>query len=290
MSVGLDRITKNAMTERLSKLVNNAKKLLCSFAGQDTVEVCFSGGKDSCVILQLAKLSGIKFRAIYRVSSIDRPGTLRFVKSQGVEVVNPRYRFFDLVRRKGAPTRRCRFCCDYLKEYKIMDKAVQGIRRAESTRRSKLYSSEDPVICRIYGHNKKNHVNVCLPILDWTQEDVEEFILEYQIPLHPRYYNEDGTLDLTRRLGCLACPLRHDRGVPDLVEFPKFALLYVRALEDWWNSHPHVRSREKFRDVYALMCHNLLHRSYEQYQKEDREHPEQEYWKQRLCNLLHILV
>lgn len=48
----------------------------------------------------------------------------------------PKERFFDIIARKGFPTRRARFCCEVLKEYKILDSAIQGIRRSESTKRA----------------------------------------------------------------------------------------------------------------------------------------------------------
>ena len=71
-----------------------------------------------------------------------------------------------------------------------MDKAIQGIRRSESVKRAKTYN--EPTMCRFYG-SKKNHVEVVLPILDFTDKDVEEFIKERCIKLHPLYYNEDGS-------------------------------------------------------------------------------------------------
>ena len=39
-------------------------------------------------------------------------------------------------------------------------------------------------------------------------EDEREFIQERGLTLHPHYYREDGTLDLTRRLGCMCSPLQ----------------------------------------------------------------------------------
>lgn len=37
--------------------------------------------------------------------------------------------FFELIEKKGFPTRRARFCCEDLKEYKVLDNSIQGIRR-----------------------------------------------------------------------------------------------------------------------------------------------------------------
>ena len=123
--------------------------------------------------------------------------------------------FFQVIKKKGFPSRFARFCCSELKEYKIKDTAILGIRREESRKRAERY--KEPIICRIY--NKTTHVNQVLPILEWSKEDIEEFVKERGIRLHPLYYREDGTLDCSRRLGCLGCPLQSDKGLQDFRSF-----------------------------------------------------------------------
>ena len=103
------------MTEELQKKVDRAIKLLQSTCEDQQVELCYSGGKDSDVILELAKLAGINYRAIYKNTTIDPPGTIKHCIDNGVEVVRPKISFFQLIERKGFPTRRARFCCEYLK-------------------------------------------------------------------------------------------------------------------------------------------------------------------------------
>lgn len=159
------------------------------YRGDDPIEVSYSGGKDSDVILTLTKMAGIPYRAIYKNTTIDPPGTVKHCKDNGVEVVMPKERLFDIVARKGFPTRRARFCCEILKEYKILDNAVQGIRRSESVKRAKNYADNEPIICRNYS--KIEHVNIYLPILDWSDKDVADFIKAHGIKCHPLYYNED---------------------------------------------------------------------------------------------------
>ena len=159
------------MTPELQKKVDRAVRLLQSVAPADgsPVEVAYSGGKDSDVILELTKMAGIPYRAIYKNTTIDPPGTLLHVKEKGVEVIKPDKTFFQLVEDAGYPNRYARFCCRFLKEYKILDKAVMGVRKAESTKRAARYS--EPTECRFYG-KKKDHVEAIYPILDWTDEDV----------------------------------------------------------------------------------------------------------------------
>lgn len=184
------------------KKVARAIRLLRAIPDDGEIEISYSGGKDSDVILELAKMAGIKYRAIYKNTTIDPPGTIRHCKEKGVEILKPKESFFALVRRKGVPTRRARFCCEVLKEYKVLDRAVQGIRRSESAARAKRY--KEPEICRVY--DKCSKVKVYLPILDWTDEDVARFVEERKIKCHPLYYDEAGRFHPERRLGCIGCP------------------------------------------------------------------------------------
>lgn len=195
------------MEEQLQRKVDRAIKLLQSTCKDQQVELSYSGGKDSDVILELAKMAGINYRAIYKCTTIDPPGTIKHCLDNGVEIIRPKISFLQIIEKKGFPTRRARFCCECLKEYKVMDKAIQGIRCSESTKRAKYY--KEPTMCRTYG-SKKNYVDVILPILDFTDKDVEEFIKERGVKLHPLYYNEDGSLNVKKRLGCMGCPLKHD--------------------------------------------------------------------------------
>lgn len=248
------------MTEELQKKVDRAIKLLQSTCKDQQVELCYSGGKDSDVILELAKMAGINYRAIYKNTTIDPPGTIKHCIDNGVKVVRPKISFFQLIEKKGFPTRRARFCCEYLKEYKIMDKAIQGIRRSESVKRAKTYN--EPTMCRIYG-SKKNHVEAIFPILDFTDKDVEEIVKERDIKLHPLYYNEDGSLNIKKRLGCMGCPLKNDNGLADFKANPKLVRAWLRAGKKWWDSHPHIESRKKFSDIYELFVSSIFFDSYE---------------------------
>lgn len=134
----------------LEKKIDRAIRLLRSIpTDKGDIEVSYSGGKDSDVILELAKMAGISYRAIYKNTTIDPPGTIKHVKDMGAEIVHPEKTFFELVRQNGTPNRWMRFCCQYLKEYKILDRSIQGIRRAESSKRATLY--KEPEMCRKYN-------------------------------------------------------------------------------------------------------------------------------------------
>ena len=185
------------MRKELQKKVDRAIRFLQSIpTDKGDIELDYSTGKDSDVILELAKMAGIPYRAIYKNTTIDPAGTIAHAMKNGVEVIRPKESFFRLVSKFGFPNRYYRFCCSALKEYKVCDIAIQGIMRSESKNREKRY--KEPQICRFYG-SKKNHVSVFLPILEWTDEDVSEFIKERNIKCHPIYYR-GGNLMLLKGL------------------------------------------------------------------------------------------
>lgn len=108
------------MRKELQKKVDRAIKLLQSIpTGKGDIEISYSSGKDSDVILELAKMAGIPYRAIYKNTTIDEPGSIAHAMKNGVEVIRPKESFFRLVSKFGFPSRYYRFCCSELKEYKV---------------------------------------------------------------------------------------------------------------------------------------------------------------------------
>lgn len=262
--------------------------MLQSFAKNRKIEICYSGGKDSDVILELAKMAQIDFVAIYKCTTIDPPYTITHCLQKGVTIMRPSTSFFELVRNNGMPTRRARFCCRYLKEYPVLPFAVQGIRRAESVKRRERYTETEPNICRIYSGYATKHVNVLLPILTWSDKDVEEFVCSRKITLHPLYYDDNGKINIERRLGCLGCPLAADQGKKSFEKFPKFFRLLVSNVGIWWEMHPKAKSHEKFTSHYALVAHNIFYSSYQQFCIADNGLFGPMDWKKTLEDYFHI--
>ena len=250
------------MTQELETKVKQALKLLqsCSRSAGKPLEIAYSGGKDSDVILELAKMAGISYRAIYKNTTIDPPGTIKHVKENGVEIRRPAKNFFQLMAEHGYPNKNYRFCCNILKEYKISDNVVMGIRRCESTKRKNRYS--EPTACRFYG-SKKNHANAIYPILFWTDEDELEFIEARGIKLHPLYYREDGTIDITRRLGCMCCPLRStNKRLEDFRERPKMFNIWLKIGWGYLATHPTGEPAKKYGDVYEWLYSELFYKAW----------------------------
>lgn len=251
------------MTIELERKVNRALKLIQS-AGRvalehgQPLEICYSGGKDSDVILELAKLSGVEFKAIYKNTTIDPPGTIAHVKANGVEVLQPKLSFAELIAKKGLPSRMRRHCCGILKEYKVLPLAVIGVRRDESSSRA-LYA--EPTVCRQY--KKGDCAELYMPLLDWTVRDVSEFISVRGIRCHPLYYDEKGAFHPERRLGCIGCPLAYKKHrIEEFKQFPGMVRLYIKAAQKFLNEHPESHTLVNFKDAvewftFTLYCDTM---------------------------------
>lgn len=246
--------------KELEKKVNRAIKLLQA-AGKvakehgQPLEVAYSGGKDSDVILELTRMAGVEYRAIYKNTTIDPSGTIKHAQEMGAEMVRPKKSFRDLISSKGFPTRIRRFCCSYLKEYKVLDYCVIGVRREESRKRAERY--HEPEVCRVYSKTQKQRQY--LPILEWTSEDVSEFVAEREIKCHPLYYDEQGMFHPERRLGCMCCPLisRKSR----LAEFkanPRMIRFYIGCGKKFLETHKDSSNQKHFRDVYEWLTFYLF--------------------------------
>ena len=251
------------MRKELEKKIEQAIRLL-KFADVSAkikvqpVEIAYSGGKDSDVILELAKMSGIEYRAIYKATTLDPPHTIAHARSKGVEVIFPKKKFADIIEKNGLPTDKHRCCCKYFKEYKVLDVVVMGVRRSESIKRRKRY--KEPTECRVYGKSKKQRAEVFYPILDWNIRDVAEFVKERNIQCHELYYDNKGNFHPERRLGCIGCPLKSPRlRIIDFKKYPNLLKLYVNRGKLYFENHPHTKTYKKYNgDICRCMVHLLF--------------------------------
>ena len=253
------------MRKELQKKVDFAIKLLRSIPQDGDIELSFSSGKDSDVILELAKMAGIPYRAIYKNTTIDPAGSIAHAREMGAEVIRPKKSFFQLVSEHGYPSRYARFCCSFLKEYKVCDRAIQGIRRSESRNRAERY--KEPEMCRVYSAKEK--VKVYLPILEWTDQDVEEFIKERNIKCHPLYYR-GGQFDVTKRLGCVGCPLQsRKKRIQGFKDNPKMLKAWIRAGQKYFLSDKYQKGKSyfKFKDAFESMGYQLYCDNIEQFKE-----------------------
>lgn len=248
------------ISESLQKKIEQSIRLLQQVQKahpDEVIEIAYSGGKDSDVILQLAKEAGIRYEAIYKNTTIDPPGTIRHAQDMGATIIRPKRTFAELIQKNGAPTRFSRFCCSELKEYKVRDVSVMGIRRSESSKRAELYS--EPTACRFYG-SKKNHVEAIYPILEWTNEDVADYLTDRKIKCAPIYYDEKGFFHVERRLGCMCCPLASKKNrIDEFRKHPGMVRFYLRNLRIFLETHPNVNTHKNFSSEYEQFAFQVFY-------------------------------
>ena len=122
-------------------LAKKAIDILQTFASDEPYQLAYSGGKDSDVILHLAKKSGVKFTAVHNHTTVDAPETVYYIRKKverGEVIVSyPRMSMWNMiVKHKTPPTRLFRYCCEELKEYSGKGKkVVTGVRKYESRNR-----------------------------------------------------------------------------------------------------------------------------------------------------------
>lgn len=190
-----------------------------------------SGGKDSAVLDFLLQKSGIKYNSYYTNTTIDPPKTISHVRTNypHTAILQPKETFYELVKRKGLPTRLNRYCCEFLKEYGSVGKNVfEGVRSSESRNRK----GRDYIQCdnRKWQMGSK-HI---YPLYDWVDDDIYEFIYKYGIKLAPHY--STGAC----RLGCVGCPLVSRRGArqAEFDLYPKYYSAIKNAIVKGMDNNP----------------------------------------------------
>ena len=257
---------------KLKEKVQTAVERIKCFQPEDGYYLAFSGGKDSIVCKALLDMAGVDYDATYRVTSVDPPELVRFIKNQHPDVKRevPYYsdRYGDLSGKPITmwnliphkllpPTRVARYCCDKLKESGGDGRlTVTGVRWAESPNREqnqgivtmpekksgkkfgdnpnfKITRSGGVVLLNDNSENRKmldvcykKHKTLLNPIIDWSDEDVWEFIKGESIPYCSLY--DEGF----RRLGCIGCPLAQTKSRErEFLRWPKYLDAYMFAFK-----------------------------------------------------------
>lgn len=203
----------------LDSKVEQAIENLREFCPPKGFYACNSFGKDSVVLMRLLKLAGVPYDAHFHPSTVDPPEVRCFGKEHHPETVieKPPDSMFKLILRQGIPpTRRMRYCCRVFKEEMGVGRIVlTGVRRAESrTRMDRQLVSTCPRMGKI----------VVNPLIEWSEEDIWDFIHTYDVPYCPLY--DEGW----KRLGCIGCPVAYFRTrLKEFERWPKFFRAYMQC-------------------------------------------------------------
>jgi len=196
--------------------------------------VAFSGGKDSIVLLDLVRKSGIYHKAIMNLTTVDPPEIIYFIRENYPEVVieRPKYTMWQLiVRKRMPPTRGVRYCCQVMKERNRSGLTLTGIRAEESHSRQGRSIIEAKSKRAILYH----------PIITWTEKDVWEHIEQNHLK-YPAMYDNGH-----RRIGCIGCPFQSVRMRElDFEQFPKYKQAYLRAFDRALKRREAGRYRKEF--------------------------------------------
>lgn len=214
-------LVENTLFEKIDK-IKIAKTRLKEFEPEEGYLLAFSGGKDSIVIYDLAKKSGVKFESYMSMTTVDPPELLKFVKQNYPEIKlhRPEKSMYQLIiKNRFPPTRLVRYCCSQLKETVGTDRfLVTGVRWAESIKRRSRKMVE---VCQKNKTKKFLHL-----IIDWSEREVWQYIKENNLKYCELY-------DLGRkRIGCIMCPMATlQNKLQDIKDYPRFYSMYLKAFE-----------------------------------------------------------
>lgn len=256
-------LTTDMFGNRRDKVQTSIQRLRM-FEPEEGYFVADSGGKDSCTVKALCKMAGVKHDCHYHATTVDPPELVRFIKAKhtDTEIQKPDHSMRELIIMKQfPPTRLMRYCCEHLKEAHGEGRVtVTGVRWAESGNRKAnqgivtFYDKSEElleaaeangadfsntvrggVILNLDNDAGRRTVEMCYrthktivnPIIDWTDEDVWEFIRAYNIPYCGLY--DEGF----KRLGCIGCPLGGFASMKrEFERWPVYKRLYIGAFDE----------------------------------------------------------
>ena len=201
--------------------ISTAIERLKYFEPPEGYYLAFSGGKDSAVIKALADMAMVKYDAHHNLTTIDPPELIYFIRKYHGDVIIDRpekHLLTRMIEQNIPPMRNMRWCCAEYKERGGTGRLViTGIRKAESVKRRRRALTEQCLTDR-----SKKLFN---PIVDWTEDDVWQFIRENDLPYCSLY--DEGW----KRIGCLFCPCAGKHRLIEAERYPRYVKMFIKAFE-----------------------------------------------------------
>ena len=223
---------------------------------QKPLSICYSGGKDSEVLLDLAIKAKIPMIVAHSHTTADAPETVRHIRKvfnrledKGIKTViaYPTYKgeptsMWKLIPQKlMPPTRLVRYCCATLKETYGKDSFIAtGVRWDESNARKSRAAFE------LIGKTRADAINLnndndesrrlfesceikskraVNPIIDWKDEQIWDYCSSEKLDLNPLYYCGFN------RVGCMGCPMASKMQTEEFRRYPKYKQMYIHAFD-----------------------------------------------------------
>lgn len=241
--------------------IKTASEMSLHHYGQPLV-CTYSGGKDSDVMLELFKRSGVPFEVHNSHTTVDAPPTVYHIRKKFKELEEkgikaniemPKYKgkpvtMWSLIPQKGMPpSRLMRYCCQILKETGCANRFIAtGVRWDESHARQERAAYEaigktkadkviatDEIMLMNDNSEKRAMTERCMkqnkmavnPIIDWKHSDIWEYIRTEKIQYNPLY--ECGY----SRVGCIGCPMASKGRWKEFADFPTYKAAYIKAYD-----------------------------------------------------------
>lgn len=233
----------------------------------------YSGGKDSDVMLELFKRSGITFEVHNSHTTADAPQTVYHIREmfQSLELKGikctidyhkqldgSRITMWNLIPRKlMPPSRMARYCCSELKESGCANRMIAtGVRWAESTKRKereafesispkkdnrvkvdveKMLLTDNDDTRRLFEQCQLKAKTVVNPIIDWKDNDIWDYYWN-ECKVHNPLYQLGYY-----RVGCIGCPMAGKSRWKEFADFPKYKQAYICA----FNKMIEIRHQKK---------------------------------------------
>lgn len=264
------------MTDNLSGKIDKAKRVIKLAAAMSKeyygkpLIICYSGGKDSDVLLDIAIKSGAEIEVVNSHTTADAPETVYHIRNVfkrlrggGIEAteLKPTYKgkpvsMWSLIPQKQyPPTRIARYCCSILKEASTPNRIIAvGVREDESIGRR----GRGEFVMR--GKTKKYDLNFTLNHAEEVYQESHEYGDAFDCTLITRMKQnadvvvnpiyEFSELDIWkyiaingvdvcelyergyRRVGCIGCPFAgRETREKEFDDFPAYKKMYIHAFD-----------------------------------------------------------